>query len=264
MSSSPPVGMGAQDRDERDKFESEVKRVIDAGNRAGVTLRVLGSLAFHMHCPRLGRLQAEMGRAYTDIDLAAYAGQAKEIKALLAGLGYIENREIFVVSEGKRAIFENPNNHLHIDVFYNELDFCHPIRWDSRLEVDSPTIPLAELLLEKMQIVKINQKDVIDTIMLLLEHPLADGDQEEINIRWIARLCADDWGLWRTVTMNLDKVKKLAAGFPQLADAEKQAVADQVDSALSRIEAEPKPMAWRMRARVGDRVKWYKDVEEVL
>jgi hypothetical protein len=261
--STTPIGMGAQDSAERARFESEVKRIIETGNQAGVLLRVLGSLAFHMHCPEVGHLQAEMGRAYTDIDLAAYSQQAKEIRALLSGMGYVENREVFMVSEGSRAIFENNANHLHIDVFYEKLDFCHVIKWQSRLEVDSPTIPLAELLLEKMQIVKINEKDVIDTIMLLLEHPLGDDDKETINIGLIARLCAADWGLWRTVTMNLDKVRTLAPGYSQLTNAQKTQVVNQVSAALSRIEAEPKPMAWRLRARVGDRVKWYKDVEEV-
>jgi hypothetical protein len=129
--------------------------------------------------------------------------------------------------------------------------------------MDSLTIPLAELLLEKMQIVKINEKDVIDTIMLLLEHPFGDTDHELVNMRRVAGLCAADWGLWRTLTMNLDKVRQLAQTYPQLSDSEKAHIASQVDLALARIEAEPKSLAWRLRARVGDRVKWYKDVEEV-
>jgi hypothetical protein len=137
------------------------------------------------------------------------------------------------------------------------------IRWTERLEVDSPTIPLAEMVLEKMQIVQINEKDVIDTIMLLLEHPLGDIDQETINIKRIAELCSADWGLWRTTTMNLDKVRQLAHGYKQLKDEEKAHVESQVASALQRIDKEPKPLAWRLRDRVGDRVKWYKEVDEV-
>jgi hypothetical protein len=257
------VGMAAQDRAERDKFEGEVHRIVAAGAEAGLVLRLLGSLAFQFHCPKFGRLQAEMGRAYTDIDFAAYGRQSKQVSGLLAGLGYTEDREIFVVTEGNRAIFENPVDHLHVDVFYEKLDFCHVIRWAGRLEVDSPTLPLAELLLEKMQIVKLNEKDVVDTIMLLLEHPLGDGDTETINIAHIARLCAADWGLWRTATMNLDKVRQLAQGYVQLSMDQKAHVAAQVDATLARLEAEPKPLAWRVRARVGDRVKWYKDVDEV-
>jgi hypothetical protein len=150
-----------------------------------------------------------------------------------------------------------------VDVFYEKLDFCHVIRWNGRLEADWPTIPMAEMLLEKMQIVKINEKDLIDTIMLFLEHPLGDVDAETINMAQVARLCAADWGLWRTTTMNLEKVKQIAGTYPQLSAEDKATVARQVDQALARLEAEPKSLAWKLRAKVGDRVKWYKDVDEV-
>jgi hypothetical protein len=262
--SNGPIGMGKQDQAEREKFEKELKRIIVASDQAGVVLRVIGSLAFQMHSPHFGFLQAAMGRAYTDIDFAAYRKQSREIKALMAGLGYAENQEVFIVSEGNRSIFENPQNGLHVDVFYDKLDFCHVIRWEGRLEVDAPTIPLAEMLLEKMQIVKINEKDIIDTIMLLLEHPLDDHDDEAINTSHIAQLCGKDWGLWRTTSMNLNKVKALAQDYPQLDDGQKKQVASQVDALLARLEAEPKTTAWRLRARVGDRVKWYKEVDEVM
>ncbi|UCH60683.1 MAG: hypothetical protein JSV61_04180 [Anaerolineales bacterium] len=260
---SSSIGMGEQDSAERERFEKELKRIIEASEDAGLLLRVIGSLAFQMHCPQYGYLQQAMGRAYTDIDFAAYRKQAKGIKELMSGLGYAEDQEVFIVSEGDRSIFNNPSNGLHVDVFYEKLDFCHVISWNGRLEVDSPTIPLAELLLEKMQIVKINEKDVIDTIMLLLEHPLADSDNETINIGWVAQLCAKDWGLWRTSTMNLGKVSQLAQGYAQLSDEQKTFVKLQVETALARIEAEQKTLAWRLRARVGDRVKWYKEVDEV-
>jgi hypothetical protein len=260
---SSSIGMGEQDLAEREKFENELKHILKASEEAGILLRVIGSLAFQMHCPQFGYLQAAMGRAYTDIDLAAYSKQSKQIQGLLTSLGYQENREVFINSEGERAIFDEPQAGIHVDVFYEKLDFCHTIYWKDRLEVDSPTIPLAELLLEKMQIVKINEKDVIDTIMLLLEHPLGEGDNEAINIKRVARLCAADWGLWRTTTMNLDKVQRLVQGYQQLTAEQKARVQEQVRTALASIESEPKPMSWKLRARVGDRVKWYKDVDEV-
>ena len=258
-----PIGMGGQNQAEREKFENELKRILKASEEKGILLRVIGSLAFQMHCPQFGFLQAAMGRAYTDIDFAAYSKQTKQITALMTSLGYTDNREVFIVSEGERAIFDKPEAGLHIDIFYEKLDFCHAIYWKDRLEIDSPTIPLAELLLEKMQIVQINEKDIIDTIMLLLEHPLGDIDKETINTKRIASICAADWGFWRTVTMNLEKVRALAQGYPQLSDDQKAKVEFQVKDVLARLEAEPKSMGWKLRARVGDRVKWYKDVDEV-
>jgi len=260
---SSSIGMGEQDRAEREKFENELKRILKASEDAGILLRVIGSLAFQMHCPEFGYLQAAMGRAYTDIDFAAYRKQTKEIHELMAALGYKENREVFIVSEGERAIFDKPEVGLHVDVFYEKLDFCHAIYWNGRLEVDSPSIPLAEMLLEKMQIVQINEKDIIDTIMLLLEHPLGGIDNETINIKRVAGLCGSDWGLWRTTTMNLEKVRVLVQGYEQLTAEQKAKIDTQVKTALARLDQEPKSLAWRLRARVGDRVKWYKDVDEV-
>jgi hypothetical protein len=258
------IGMGPQDSAERQRFEDELNRIIQASTGAGVTLRVIGSLAFQFHCPRYGYLQAAMGRAYTDIDFAGYSRERSAVRDLMTGLGYAENREVTVVSEGMRMIFDNTTTGLHVDVFFDKLDFCHVISWkNGRLGVDAPTLPLAEMLLEKMQIVKINEKDIIDTIMLLLEHPLGESDQETINIKLVAELCADDWGLWRTTTMNLNKVSQLVADYGQLDSSDKAHVTAQVQAAMQRIADQPKSLAWRLRDRVGDRVKWYKDVDEV-
>ena len=84
--SQSSIGMGEQDQGERQKFENELRRIIEASNKASLTLRVIGSLAFQIHCPTYGYLQAAMGRAYTDIDFAGYRKQAKEIRVLMAGL----------------------------------------------------------------------------------------------------------------------------------------------------------------------------------
>jgi len=226
---SAAIGMGEQDQSERLKFENELKRIVQASNKAGLSLRVIGSLAFQIHCPQFGYLQAALGRAYTDIDFAGYRKQTSEIKALLAGLGYIEEREVFIFSEGYRSIFNHPNNGLHVDVFFNKLDFCHTIKWEGRLEVDKPTIPLTET----------------------------------INIGYVAQLCGNDWGLWRTITMNLDKVRLLAQNYEQLTPEQKAKITTQVEAAQARLDEEPKSLAWHLRAKVGDRVKWYKEVDEV-
>jgi len=203
------IGMQEQDRSEREKFENELKAILKAGNDAGVLMRVIGSLAFQMHCQQFGYLQQAMGRAYTDIDFAAYNNQVNQIQKLLQSMGYVENREVFISTEGERAIFDKPGSGLHIDIFYEKLDFCHTIYWKDRLEVDSPTIPLAELLLEKMQIVQINEKDVIDTIMLLLEHPLGDEDRETINIKRTSGDCLIAVGDTRLASVLFSNVEHI-------------------------------------------------------
>lgn len=249
---------------DREAFEAEADRLVEAARAEGIVLRIVGALAFAKHCPAYRHLQDALGRAYTDIDFAAYGRDAERIRRLLARQGYREDPQVYVDSEGSRLVAEHPENGLHLDVFLDRLEFSHTIPWAGRLERDDPTIPLAEMLLQKMQIVEINEKDIIDTIMLLLEHPLGDHDDETVNVAYVAGLCARDWGLWRTATMNLDKVRAMAATYADLPGPEKARVAAQVQAVLDRLEAEPKSLAWKIRARVGDRKKWYRDVGELV
>jgi hypothetical protein len=118
-------------------------------------------------------------------------------------------------------------------------------------------------LLEKLQIVRISEIDVINIIMLLLEHPIGETNKETINIKLVARICAEDWGLWRTTTMNLEKVKKYIQQYNQLSSEQQVKLELQINDMLLRLYTEPKPFAWKVRDQMGDRVKWYKDVDEV-
>jgi hypothetical protein len=230
---------------------------------SGLTLRLLGAVAFARRCPNHAYLRERLGRHFTDIDFAAYGRDAEGIRAMLKDAGYVDDPHVYVGSEGSRLVAEHPGIGMHIDVFLDKLEFCHTVRWKDRLEIDRETIPLAELLLQKMQIVEINEKDLIDTITLLLEFPLGDSDVDTINIERVAQVCGKDWGWWRTLTMNLDKVRQMADHYAELTDEEKRRVADQVAAALDQIEAEPKSMSWKLRAKVGDRKKWYRDVDEL-
>ena len=248
---------------DRATLEAEVSRIVDAADAAGVAVRVLGSIGVALHCPDAAGLLPMFERTYADIDLVAYRRGAKVLGDVLASLGYDDDREVYISSEGTRSIFNDRVRQIHLDVFYDRLEFCHVIPMADRLEMDRPTIPLAELLLSKLQIVRINEKDVVDIILLLLDHPLRHGDSDVINLDRIVALTAADWGLWRTISLNLEKVVSLAARYPQLA-AEQRVSATQAASELKgRIDAGPKPIAWRMRDRIGDRRQWWTDVEEV-
>jgi hypothetical protein len=249
---------------DRAALEAEVERVIAVVEAAGAPIRVLGSIGVAIHCPDAKALLPSFERTYADIDFAAYGRNARAITAAISSLGYREDREVSITSEGRRAIFDHPTSpQIHLDVFYDELEFCHRIPLAGRLERDRPTIPLAELLLSKLQIVKLNQKDVIDTVLLLLDHPLGAGDADVIDIGRIAALCAAEWGLWRTLTMNLEKVRALAETYPQLAAAQRARVLEAAAAIKREIDAVPKPLAWRVRDRVGDRRQWWTDVDEV-
>jgi len=151
-----------------------------------------------------------------------------------------------------------------VDVFFDKLEMCHTIDFRNRLRLDKPTITLADMLLEKMQIVKINEKDIIDTIVLLRAHDIGENDKDKVNIKYVSKLLSNDWGFYYTVTMNLKKVKELCKKYNVLSNEDMKDVTSKIDRILEKIEKEPKSMKWKMRAKIGPSKKWYKEVEEVI
>ncbi len=248
--------------DDQEYLDFASKIVEEAGKR-GARLRLLGSVAFFIHCPTYGHFQEKAGRHFTDLDFAAYFSDSQAICQTLEAMNFYEDREVATTIARSRLIYRLENSGLYVDVFFDKLDFCHPIHWKGLLELDSPTLPLAELLLEKMQIVQINEKDIIDTIMLLREHPLGDHDREAINVLRILNILANDWGFWRTVTMNLSKVIDISKQYTWLDDADHQVVTKRVEKLLKMIDDQPKSIRWKLRDKIGDRVRWYNEIPEV-
>jgi hypothetical protein len=139
---------------------------------------------------------------------------------------------------------------------------CHRIPLSERLELEASTVPLAELLLTKLQIIELNEKDVRDTVLLLHGHPVEEHDEDAVNGARIASLCAADWGLWRTITANLEHCRDRVDDY-ELLSPEREQIAARFNQILDRVEAEPKSRGWKLRAKVGERKRWYDLPEEV-
>jgi hypothetical protein len=247
-------------------FYSERTRILDAlaqPENKHVIMRLIGALAFRTHCPQYGYIQDSLGRVFTDIDFASYNTFFKDILRVLTQLGYVEDKMVSRLFSEYRLLFHDPKYGRHIDIFFNKLDFSHVLPLKGRLEAEAFTLPLAELLLEKMQIAQINEKDIIDTIMLLREHPIGEIDDETINASVICPLLGNDWGFWRTVTGNLKLTDNFLYRYDRLTPEDRQVVGNRIAELMRRIDAYPKSSKWKLRARVGERVKWYKDVEEL-
>lgn len=223
----------------------------------------MGATAIYYQCPNSRNLTDAMDRPLTDLDFMTLSKYVRHIPDLFLSLGFEGNERVNALYGLKRQIYTDPKNGRHVDVFVDKLAFCHEVDLTRRLEVDSTTLTLADLLLEKMQIVKIGEKDVKDTIILLREHDLGDNDDGVVNMRYISKLLSDDWGFYYTVTMNLKKTRDYVDSLPVIYSSEKELVKSRIDSLLASIEGEGKSFKWRMRAKAGTKVKWYSDAEEV-
>jgi hypothetical protein len=246
------------------EFVDEALRIVHAAQSESVLLRLLGALAFNIHCPKFSYIQQALGRSFSDLDFASYRKYRGKISKLFSDLGYQEDLHVTALFGTNRLIFyDKSGNSRHCDVFLDKLEFCHDVTFQDRLELDEPTVPLSELTLEKMQIVKLNEKDVIDTIMLLREHAVGSSDKETINADYIAILTARDWGLWRTLTMNLDRVQQATQSYEKLSTEDRADVDTKIKKLRTRIDEEPKSRSWKLRSQIGDKKKWYREIEEL-
>lgn len=239
----------------------QAHRIVDEARGRDLSLRVTGALAFYIRCPEYNYIQRDTGRSFKDVDFAAYFPQMRDIERLFQDLGFTEDRRLKTVPGIRRSIFYHPEHPWHSDVFYDVLDFSHEIDLRGRLELDYPTIPLVDLLLQKLQIVQINEKDVVDALMLVREHELGGPG---IDADHLARLCKSDWGLWKTSTENLRKFDRLLDNYDFLDPEDRRVIRDRMRALEQRIEEEPATLRWKLRNRVGERIKWYRDVDEVM
>ncbi len=242
-------------------MRAECERILGEARKQDVLLRVIGGMAVHLHCPTAS-VEPALAREYGDLDFVTASPDDQRMRAFFESIGFAANARFNALQGATRMIFDSTDADWHIDVFINKFHMCHDIRFShERLERDPLTIPLAELLLSKFQIVSINPKDVKDIAALLIEHPLGDTDVETINMPRILDVTSHDWGFYTTTHMNLERIPGflVALNLPQ---EQSKIVVGQLEALRQRMEASPKSAAWKMRAVVGKAMPWYEEPED--
>lgn len=265
-------------------FMGESQRIVDEAREEGIILRLIGGLSIAMHCQeyrefarKLGRVGtgAVEGQEYSDIDFVSYRNHREKIKGFFAKLGYIKRRATLSSAASERQIYYHPKGWFYVDVFFDQLLVAnHPIDFRGRLELDYPTITVTDMLLEKIQMWEaFSIKDLKDCLLLLLAHDIKEkGEKESIDASYIAKLMAQDWGFWYTSTTNLQKLRKFTSEIDklgpevqmdpkQIRDKDRSSIIERIGRLLERIDKEPKSFGWKMRAKIGEKKRWYNPVE---
>jgi hypothetical protein len=237
----------------------EGTRLLRAAEDRGVPLRLIGGVAC---CVRAGgRLHPAFARSYGDLDFVTGKKSSGAAQKLFREAGYTPQVTFNALNSKERLLFMDEANERQVDIFVGRFSMSHTIPLEGRVEVDPETVPLAELLLMKLQVHELNEKDVRDALAILQHHPVGEADGETVNGARIAELCAADWGLWRTITANLDTCIAHVDRY-DLAVAEKDELRGRLSALRERIDAEEKSRAWRLRAKIGERKRWYETPEE--
>lgn len=235
----------------------EAERISAAASAGMVPAKLVGGAAVNLHCS--SARQAPLKRKYGDLDFVASSKQRQAVQKLFESLGYQGDRRFNTLNGDQRLLYLDGVNGRQIDVFIDRMKMCHVIELANRLGHEGPTLTPADLLISKLQVYEVNMKDLVDTTALLLDHPIADHDNDAINAAYLARLTSEDWGLHRTLQLNSGRVREAVRDL----DVDADLVNQRLDELWTRIDAQPKSLRWRLRARVGDRMSWYELPEEV-
>lgn len=245
-----------------DEELARVQRIITLLQEQGIVLRLIGGLAIRLRCSSASHQALE--RSYSDVDFVAYKKQSRALRDALPANGYTADRHFNALHGDRRLLFIDEAHKRHIDVFLDVFEMCHKLSLDQKLELHALTLSPADLLLTKLQIVQLNRKDIQDILALLLDFQPVEASQrpgEEIDIRAITNLCAQDWGWFTTVTDNLDRIPKEAAQL--LNGDEANLVAHRAGIIKTSLVNAPKSSKWRLRSLAGRRIPWYELPEEV-
>ena len=239
----------------------ETNRLIDAAQEQNIFLRLIGGLAVRLHSRDFRKF---FTRDYPDIDFVTSSDSRRKLEPFFLGMDYTANRQFNLLNGANRQIYQDDSTGRHIDIFLGNFEMCHKLPLEGRLQFDPVTVPLAELLLSKAQIVELNRKDALDIASLLLYNELGNDDEHKVNLSRIARLCGDDWGLYKTTSINLKRVEEIVSDASlAISNEERNLILDRLRQILRVFEEMPKSLAWQMRDKVGTRVRWYTEVEEV-
>jgi hypothetical protein len=240
----------------------EMNRLVEAARQQEIRLRAFGGLAIFIHSQDNSRF---FRRDSPDVDFVVPREQGQKLEQFFEQMGYLPNKRFNLLNGTKRQIYYQEESDRRIDILVGNFEMCHKLPLDDdRLEVDPVTIPLAELFLSKAQIVELNRKDAMDILSLLLNNELGKDSEGKIGLDRIAELCSQDWGLYKTVSINLKRVEDLLPNEDlHLTPEEKERILSHVRQIQKTLEEMPKSLAWQLRDKVGTRVRWYEEVEEV-
>jgi hypothetical protein len=237
---------------------SEARRLIDLAGERGIVLRLLGGLAIQMLTPAL----PPRIRAGQDLDFGSLRSSRKALIEMLAQEGYVGDRNFNALYGDKQMYFTHADSGLAIDVMIDRLHMCHTVAFAERATVMPYTLSPTDLLLSKLQIVELNAKDLDDCLRMLVCFDLADAE-DVIDLRVIRDLVGDDWGWFKTISLNLERIRAALVDGSVAVPAGGRLDPDRaVQTLVEALEQTPKSRRWKLRDRIGERKRWYELPEE--
>jgi hypothetical protein len=255
-----------------DELIHEGLKIVELAKTEGMILRLTGGIAiFNLleNKPELKQLLMDRRKAgssnatFADLDFVGYSKQTKLMnKLFLDELQFQKDKIINSLFGDRRRIYYHPQGTYHVDILLDILEFNHDIDIRGRLEAEYPNLNKGDLLLTKLQIHFVNEKDLLDIIALCGMNP----SLSEADIQRVVELLSDDWGFYYDAINNLKLASESASKLmsepsmiPQL-----KVSSERIPAIIAAIEQAPKTKKWQKRAKQGSAKTWWREIEDVL
>lgn len=241
-----------------DRLIDESQDLFAEAEQRGITVRLMGGVGIRVLLGK--RFAPTFERPYRDLDILVRRRQRREVEELLAGRGWKPAIAFNALSGARRLLFEDPASEAQVDVFVESFEMCHMLPLADGLNRPGPALPATDLLMSKLQIVELNAKDRNDCLAILQGCDIADGDHRTLEPGRFAQLTCSDWGLHHTCELNF---QRLLEGINSVPATDASKITAAIDSLAHAMEHAPKTRRWNIRARIGERKRWYEEPEDV-
>jgi hypothetical protein len=239
---------------------SEAKNIIETSEIKGITLRLIGGIGVFYTCPSASKVP--FNRTYNDIDMIGLSHESRAITGILNELGYKSLMRFNALYGYNRLIFKNEKNGIKIDIFLDKFEMSHRFDFRSRIHLCKPSVPISDLLMSKLQVVNINEKDIKDALVIFLDHEFGNDPCNNVETEYINKYTSTNWGLYKTFTDNLKKILKFTSQI-KIYDYNKEVLNKKILFFSDELENSHKSIIWKMRSIIGARKKWYEDVSNL-
>ena len=230
----------------------EAQRISKKFSDEGLHVKLLGGLAVWMTCP--SAQLSGLARAYGDLDFIAPKKEVRALNQIFISSGYVEDKLFNAIHGATRLIYVDQSNARPVDVLVDNFKMCHEIELKNRLSHKGSTISSEDLLLTKLQIVSMTEKDLVDLIAMLID--------QEFDVGYISNLLSNDWGFEKTVLQNLVRITEYLESVnidPTLKSVSKK----RIQELKLEIEGSKKTLSYKLRAKIGEKMPWYEEPEEL-
>jgi hypothetical protein len=252
--------MGKQSISKRNQILLDlVDDILKKCKQEDIEIRVIGGIGIFLKCPEYQELADTTREPFSDIDLITRKKHIEKIENLFESLGFEQNRNFKILFGYQRRIFYTPMN-ITVEVYLDDLPLCQDIKISDRICLDYPTLSVTDLLLSKIQRIKLKDKDIFDILILLASCNFTGENSNRIDLEYISRLCSKSWRWWKTFKINIDTLYKSKKDFLN----NQGDISGKLEQVEHAIDSKKKSFGWKLRNLIGEKIRWYRYVEDTL